>query len=116
MEELCDVVHTSRYGICVPTWNEPFGKVVAEYLSMGLVPIVTRRGGISGILEDSDFTIYVDEPGGPSQIIESINSAFKMLDSVLTSSSIYKYWSGRYSERVYENRLNEAVSMMILDK
>lgn len=51
--EISELASTCSVGIATSLWNEPFGKIAAEYLSHGLITIATPRGGLIEIVKDA---------------------------------------------------------------
>ncbi len=107
------LVNGCSFGIAVPTWEEPFGKIVAEYLSMGITPIVASRGGIRDILYDASFPIFVDKPFSKNDIAVAL---LRAQESFLTEENkilIYNFWKERFSKYAYVKRMQSVYSEIL---
>ena len=51
--------------LLLPSWDEPFGLVVAEAMSIGTSVLVTERGGVGEYIEDgvNGWVLPPNEPG-----------------------------------------------------
>jgi glycosyltransferase involved in cell wall biosynthesis len=58
--------------LLVPSWEEPFGRVVVEAMAAGVPVVATRRGGPSEQIEDG-VTGLLAEPRHPDQWIEPVS-------------------------------------------
>ena len=104
------LVNLCSFGIAVPTWEEPFGKIVAEYLSMGITPIVANRGGIRDILYDTSFPIFVDEPCSKNNIAVALLRAHASFITEESKVLIYNFWKERFSKYAYMKRMHSVYS------
>ena len=57
--------------LLVPSWNEPFGRVVIEAMAAGIPVIGADSGGVKEIIEDG-FNGYLVPPKDPIKIAEKI--------------------------------------------
>ena len=57
--------------LLVPSWNEPFGRVVIEAMAAGVPVIGANSGGVREIVEDG-ITGYLVSPKDPTKIAEKI--------------------------------------------
>jgi glycosyltransferase involved in cell wall biosynthesis len=81
-------------GIACSLWDEPFGKIAAEYQAMGLKTLVTPRGGLIEIAKKS--------PGGSVtrdiNVVSITNSLIEVLNNNLISRrQIFDSYESNYS-------------------
>ena len=100
-ESISKIASKCLVGIATSLWDEPFGKVAAEYLSYGLVTIATPRGGLVEIVKDA--------PGGiitRDTTIESI--AAGMIQAIhgisRNKSDIKQYFLNNYTKGKISSR------------
>ena len=61
-KEISEVTKKAHVGVIPNVWEEPFGKVALDFLSLGLRIVATRSGGLVEILSEDEATIFVDSP------------------------------------------------------
>lgn len=57
--EISQISRQCKVGVIPNLWEEPFGKVALDFLSMGLLILASRSGGISEILSDDSGTEFI---------------------------------------------------------
>jgi len=68
--------------IIVPSlWEEPFGKVSVEAISFGVLPIISKKGGLPETV-DNDERLMIDDAGSVQKWIERIQYFEKNLSLV----------------------------------
>jgi glycosyltransferase involved in cell wall biosynthesis len=67
-----DSVFASLDVVLVPSWQEPFGRVVAEAMAAGVPVVATSRGGPAELIEDG-ASGYLAEPRNPDAWLEPVS-------------------------------------------
>lgn len=103
-EKLLKIMRCHKYGIHMKS-PEPFGMVVAEMVSSGIIPFVPRSGGQKEILNNKLLTFgNISEA---KSCIESILSDKKIQKEIRTDLSVE-----RFSKRNFEKEINKYVDMV----
>jgi glycosyltransferase involved in cell wall biosynthesis len=99
---ICDViVHASRS-------PEPFGRVIAEALALG-VPVIASRGGGTGEIIEHGETGWLLEPGDPEALAETMRYA---LGNVGHARRMAEAGRERVLDRYSRDRLLEQIRML----
>jgi len=88
-------------GVACSIWDEPFGKIAAEYQAMGLKTLVTPRGGLMEVAKSS--------PGGLVTKDTSVESISRSLVEILNQNfvsrhEIFDAYQKNYSVESIANR------------
>lgn len=100
--------------IAPSAWNEPFGRVAAESLSVGTPPIVADRGGLPDIVGDMD-TMHVvqnDDIASWLRAIDWIHGLTRGEYDRLSTRCI-QVWSEHFEERVNAGALERIYSQVL---
>lgn len=95
----CVSLMGSARSVIIPSqWEEPFGRVAAEALSVGALPIVPPFGGLPEIVDEIQFRLVAgsNTPSDYSEIVRSIESLTPN-EFFHYSRAAYYIWSTRYS-------------------
>jgi len=72
-------LHSESWALLFPSiWEEPLPYTVIESMLLGTIPIASRVGGVSEILNDEKFLPFSFEPGDLSSFIEAITTVTNM--------------------------------------
>ncbi|MDV8023654.1 glycosyltransferase family 4 protein [Rhodococcus sp. IEGM 1330] len=95
--------------VLVPSaWDEPFGRVAAEALAVGALPLVSNRGGLPEIVAGLDYSAVVDTFSTDAWILAassllSVGDA----DMEILSHSAIGHWKALFSEEALAAKLVE---------
>lgn len=112
-----DIWEVTRVGVVPSLWREPSGRVAAEALVNGVVPIVSDRGGLPETVGDGGIVLGLPDTLTPETIdpvgVESVEAWIERVlelvehDGLYASASVRAQRSG---ERFGWDRLAEAYS------
>lgn len=107
-EETMNVIESSKVLVVPSQWEEPFGRVAAEALSVGTLPLVSDRGGLPEVVAGLDYTAVVPTADHHSWC-KSVQAILNMNQTIFNRHSIaaQDLWSLRFSERALATRLIE---------
>lgn len=95
--------------LVVPSWEEPFGLVVAEAMAAGLPVVATGRGGPAEMLKSGETGILV-EPRDPAGIAKAMEAVLENADlAERLSANARKVAVERYS---LKRQLDETADLM----
>lgn len=100
------LMSNSRTVIVPSQWAEPFGRVAAEALAAGALPIVSNRGGLPEIVADLGYQAVVS-----SDRIDDWAAAIRRISSLdlgraqLFSNQASQRWTEQFSQRSIAARL-----------
>lgn len=104
-EELLDVVADASVMVVPSLWPEPFGRGVIEAAARGRPSLVTRTGGLPGLVED-DVTGWVSEPQ-----VDDLAAGFRR-----AADTGAQRRTGMAARVRFVERYTRGVSMDILDR
>ncbi|WP_162236915.1 glycosyltransferase [Agreia sp. Leaf283] len=90
----------SRVVVVPSQWEEPFGRVAAEALATGAIPMVSRYGGLPEIVSPVDARLVIDSDDPQTwadEIHELLSADPSVLDSM--SASSVERWNASFSSR-----------------
>ncbi len=80
--EISTISSMCKVGIIPNMWEEPFGKVALDYLSLGLFILATKTGGLTEILSNDSGTVFISsmEPDLLAKQMKSLSLRVEPID------------------------------------
>lgn len=93
--------------VLVPSaWDEPFGRVAAEALAVGALPIVSNRGGLPEIVSELEYDAVVESYSIDAWRIAVLNLLTRADSELnLLSQSAMRQWARSFSESALATQL-----------
>lgn len=116
-DETMKVIESSKVLLAPSRWEEPFGRVAAEALSVGTLPLVADRGGLPEVVQGIGYAATVS--GSDIRAwTTALNALLELDEDVLRiySASARDLWNSKFSESalaqsllaIYESVANSA--------
>jgi len=105
---------TSKVVVVPSTWDEPFGRVAAEALAVGALPLVSNRGGLPEIVEYAPYrAVIADERA--SAWTTAASSLLKSSPGELERHSSWasERWRAHFSPEAISDRLVSVYSQVL---
>lgn len=102
--------------LLVPSWNEPFGRVVIEAFAAGIPVIGTNSGGVKEIIKDG-VTGYLVPPKNPVKIAEKLIYLFNHPELAKEMGNIGKETvRGKFNAQCYTRNIEKIIMESISSK
>jgi glycosyltransferase involved in cell wall biosynthesis len=100
------LMQQSRVVVVPSIWDEPFGRVAAEALAAGALPVVSDRGGLPEIVQGLAFKCVVSSADS-IEWSKTVDSLLDLGPSALDahSTAAIQHWSEKFSPKALAGRL-----------